>query len=72
MHIYLCITSLLVSYSKNLYFMIIEHLTSNLNAYVNFILYGSSEILTKFIVYKEFSCPCKKKNDFDNLIGQKL
>ena len=41
--------------------MIIEHLTSNLNAYVNFILYGSSEILTKFIVYKELSCPCKKK-----------
>ena len=37
--------------------MIIEHLTSNLNAYVNFILYECSEIFTKFNVYKELSCP---------------
>ena len=36
--------------------MFLEHLASYLNAYVNFILYGSSEIFTKFNVYKELSC----------------
>ena len=41
--------------------MILEHLTSNSNAYVNFILYGCSEIFPKFNVYKELSCPCKKR-----------
>ena len=67
LHIYLCIIILLNTFSNNLFFMILEHLTSNSNAYVNFILYGCSEIFTKFNVYKELSCLIRK-DDFDNLL----
>ena len=67
LHIYLCIIILLNTYSNNLYFMILEHLTSNSNAYVNFILYGCSEYLLNLMFIRN-CLALSRKDDFYNLL----